>query len=189
MWNIMTGIKARFGAGGQTASASTFGGRDARVFWIDAPLLAPGRLGVMPRPMPDHFDELKRQGVNVVVSVMEADKSAEIGLGDEAERCTVAGMSFITLPIVDHSVPSAVTPVARLSRQIRTLLESGQGVAVHCFAGLGRSPLVCAAVLIDHDLTTFEACDLITSARGVSVPETTEQTDWLLAYERHQRGW
>ncbi len=159
-----------------------------RVFWIDAPTTAPGRLAVMPRPMPHQFDELKRERVDVVVSLMEAGEAAELGLGEEADLCARFGIAFHNLPIIDHGIPSAITPVTRLSRQITSHLQAGQGVAVHCFAGLGRSPLMCAAVLIDHGIGAIQACDLISEARGIAVPEMTEQADWLLEYERRQRG-
>lgn len=163
--------------------------RTLRVYWIKAPSVAPGRLAVMPRPLPHQFDELKRQGIDVVVSMMEQGEAAELGLGDEAGLCAAAGIEFLNLPIIDHGIPSAVTPVTRLSRQIATHLEGGRGVAVHCFAGLGRSPLMCAAVLIDGGMGALEACDLISDTRGIGVPEMAEQSDWLLVYERIRRGW
>lgn len=159
-----------------------------RIFWIKAATAAPGRLAVMPRPMPHQFDDLKREGVDVVVSMMEAGEAVELGLGDEVGLCSRSGMEFLNLPIIDHGVPSAVTPVTRLSRQITSHLQAGKGVAVHCFAGLGRSPLMCAAVLIDHGLGAIEACDLISEARGTGVPEMSQQADWLVEYERRQRG-
>ncbi len=160
-----------------------------RVYWIDAPSAAPGRLAVMPRPPADQFAALKSTGVDVVVSLMEQGEATELGLGDEAGLCAAAAIEFLSLPIIDHGIPSAVTPVMRMSRRIDAHLKDGKGVAVHCFAGLGRSPLLCAAVLIDHGMDAMAACDLISAARGFGVPERAEQSDWLLAYERHRRGW
>lgn len=159
-----------------------------RVYWIGAASAAPGRLAVMPRPLPGQFATLKLQGIDVVVSLMEQGEAQELGLGNEAGLCSAAGLEFLHLPVVDHGIPSAVTPVTRMSRQITSHLQGGRSVAVHCFAGLGRSPLLCAAVLIDHGLGAIEACDLISAARGVEVPEMAEQSQWLLAYERLQRG-
>lgn len=160
-----------------------------RIYWINAPTAAPGRLAVMPRPMPDQFGTLKSKGVDVVVSLMEAGEALGLGLADEAGLCHAGGMEFLSLPVGDHGIPSAVMPVERMSRCIATHLRDGKGVAVHCFAGLGRSPLLCAAVLIDHGLGAIEACDLIVEARGTGVPEMSEQADWLLRYERIRRGW
>ena len=42
--------------------------------------------------------------------------------------------------------------------------------------------------MIDHGIDAMDACDLISVARGVSVPEMASQIDWLLSYEmrRHR---
>ena len=152
-----------------------------RIFWIDAPDV--GRIAVMPRPMPDQFAELNAAGVDCVVSLLEAEEAHRLGLGDEAGLARAQGMDFLHLPIVDHGIPRAVAPVEAMARDITARLKAGQGVAVHCYAGLGRSPLLIAAVLIDNGFSTVEACDLISAARGITVPEMDEQFRWLKAYE------
>lgn len=157
-----------------------------RIYWINVP--DAGRIAVMPRPMPDQFDALKLAGVGVVVSLLEREESERFGLGSEDQLCSVAGMQFLHLPVIDHSIPEAVPPVEVMSKAIRRHLADKKGVAVHCYAGLGRSPLLIAAVLIDNGHSTIEACDLISAARGLTVPEMDEQYRWLQAYElRHER--
>lgn len=161
--------------------------RELRIFWLDAPKI--GRIAVMPRPHPDAFPALRDARVDCIVSLLEPDEATDLGLADEAGLAQDHGMAFLHLPVPDHGVPESITPVRRMSIEIRRRLEGGEAVAVHCFAGLGRSPLLIAAVLIDCGMDTMEACDLISAARGHGVPEMSEQSDWLLEYERQQRGW
>ena len=158
-----------------------------RIFWIEAPRL--GRIAVMPRPHPQSFGDLKAAGVDVVVSLLEAEEAAYIGLGDEAGLAASAGIEFLHLPVIDHGVPASHGPVIAMSSKITQRLADGKGVAVHCFAGLGRSPLLIAAVMIDSGYGAIDACDLISVARGRGVPERNEQADWLMEYERRRRGW
>ncbi len=156
-----------------------------RIYWIDAP--TPGRLAVMPRPHPDAFGELRAAGIDCIVSLLEENEASSLGLADEAGLAAAEGMAFLHLPVIDHGIPTAVEPVVAISATISTRLKAGQGVAVHCYAGLGRSPLLIAAVLIDEGLSAPEACDLISGARGYSVPEQDEQYRWLQDYELRTR--
>src|SRR5262249_25284547 len=50
---------------------------------------------------------------------------------------------------------------------------------IHCRAGIGRSGLVGAAVLLHCGFTVREAFAAISKARGVQVPDTAEQSEWL----------
>ncbi|MBT7442781.1 MAG: hypothetical protein HN790_02295 [Methylococcales bacterium] len=57
--------------------------------------------------------------------------------------------------------------------------ENGQGVAVHCRAGIGRSGMTTIAVLVRYGLSVDDAITLVSQARGIPVPDTEEQIDWL----------
>jgi protein-tyrosine phosphatase len=52
-------------------------------------------------------------------------------------------------------------------------------VAVHCRQGIGRSSLLSAAVLVAAGEDLDKAVNSIRDARGLEVPETTEQRKWL----------
>ena len=55
-------------------------------------------------------------------------------------------------------------------------------VAVHCRAGIGRSGLVASCILIKDDMTAEAAIKLVSSGRGVPIPETAEQSAFILEY-------
>ena len=160
---------------------------NARIYWVDAPDV--GRIGVAQRPrVAADFAELKSGGVDVLVSMLEAGEANCIGLAGEAEFCRAAGIEFISLPVIDHGIPSTVEEMASLSGYLRKRLTEGKGVAAHCFAGLGRSPVMVAVVLIDSGLDAYAACELISTARGHDVPEMGSQVEWLLDYELRARS-
>jgi protein-tyrosine phosphatase len=157
-----------------------------RIYWVKSHVI--GRLAVVSRPREArHFAEMKAGGIDVLVSMQEEEEAAAVGLADQAERCRAAGITFYNLPILDHGIPRKVDDIAELSARLRQHLARGEGVAAHCYAGLGRSPLMIAAVMIDSGVESYAACDLISEARGQDVPEMSTQVEWLLAYELRQR--
>jgi protein-tyrosine phosphatase len=55
-------------------------------------------------------------------------------------------------------------------------------VILHCRAGIGRSGLVAACLLVMKGVSPEEAVKKVSAARGVSVPETKEQRNWIDQY-------
>jgi protein-tyrosine phosphatase len=60
----------------------------------------------------------------------------------------------------------------------------GRRVAIHCHQGLGRSPLVAAALLVRSGHSPDAAWNLISQKRRQIVPETGAQREWLRAFAR-----
>ena len=69
----------------------------------------------------------------------------------------------------------AVSLIARIGAQ----LDAGKNVAVHCRQGIGRSGLIAAGVLMTSGASPREAMRIVSSARGISVPETLAQRQWI----------
>ncbi len=107
--------------------------------WIDAPRLAgmgwPGLLG----DQETDLVAIASAGVSMLVSLTEQPFDRET-----LRAVGIVGRHF---PIVDMRVP-AIGPTARLCRDIERAVASGEGVAVHCRAGLGRTGTVLAAYLV-----------------------------------------
>jgi protein-tyrosine phosphatase len=61
-------------------------------------------------------------------------------------------------------------------------LSTGKNVLVHCRQGIGRSGLVAACLLVKKGMSPGAAVDSVSAARGMPVPETTEQRDWIDHY-------
>lgn len=149
---------------------------------------ASGRLATMPHPaggrdLDSDIAALRAAGVDVLVSLQTLEEQAEIGLLGEADAAARAGIEFRHLPIRDMGVPdlAAVTPaIAAIGADI----VGGRHVVIHCWAGIGRSSTIAAAVLIELGATPIGACATVSAARGMRVPETRAQRDWLDEWAR-----
>jgi protein-tyrosine phosphatase len=165
-----------------------------KVSWVDAGLRS-GRVAVMPRPYGDDWLEqdlagLRAQGADILVSLLEPDEALSIGLGREAELCHKAGLTFVSYPVRDRSVPDSMGETRRLAASLENALRKGLSIVFHCWAGIGRSSLMCACVLSLAGLDPADAFHRIGLARGLEVPDTDEQRMWVVAFAQRadERG-
>jgi protein-tyrosine phosphatase len=153
-----------------------------KVFWVDGPWR--GRLGILTRPrggdwLREETAAWREVGVDVVVSLLEPEEAAQLALEDEAAAAAGSGIAFRPFPIPDRGVPASKDAVAELAREVVDALEEGRAVAVHCRQGIGRSGLIAGGVLVASGLDPAEALNTISQARGLEIPETEEQRQWL----------
>ena len=78
------------------------------VFWVNPG--ANGRLAIVPRPrgnewLRDDLTALRRNGIDILVSLLTRAEAAHLGLEFEQAMCEAAGIEFRSFPIPDHSVP------------------------------------------------------------------------------------
>jgi len=148
------------------------------------PLPPPGALCIVRRPrggdwLDDDIAGLARDGIGVVVSLLCPDEQNELGLEREAEACGRYGIAFMPLPVPDrgspHDTPAFISDVRRVAK----LLRDGASVAVHCRQSVGRSGLLAVSVAVSLGASLDSALDIVSKARSMRVPETTEQDDWL----------
>lgn len=148
-----------------------------------------GFLAVMPKPVTgewaeDEFANISRFGIRQVVSLLETDEAEVFDLHDEAALCEKNGMRFIHYPICDRSLPESLDDFVEFTHQIFRDVESGVSTVVHCLAGIGRSGITACGVLIHSGMTAEAAFDQITEARGLQVPDTEQQRDWIATHQR-----
>src|SRR5262249_15997324 len=90
-------------------------------------------------------------------------------------------------PALSHrrsvSTPS-LEAVDRLLAPLLARFREGVGIAIHCRAGIGRSSLLCASLLVKDGWTDGDAFQAIQQARGFPVPDTPEQREWVASYAR-----
>ncbi|MGE0768971.1 MAG: hypothetical protein AB7L90_21220 [Hyphomicrobiaceae bacterium] len=154
---------------------------EQQIYWVDPPL--GGRLAVVTRPRSQkHLAALKAAGIDMLISMLEPEEAVDVGLADEAAWCAQAGLEFLNVPISDHGVPSSFDVIESVMPELAERLRDGRGIAAHCYAGLGRSPLLIASVLIHHGLTDGKAIKAVSLARETWVPEMDSQHRWLLEF-------
>ena len=153
----------------------------ADLFWVPGPWR--GRLAIASRPrggdwLDDEASAWRQAGIDVVVSLLENDEAAQFDLLPERQAAEGRGVNFISFPIPDRGVPASMQEAVSLIARIGAQLDAGKNVALHCRQGIGRSGLIAAGVLMTSGASPEEAMRIVSSARGISVPETLAQRQW-----------
>jgi protein-tyrosine phosphatase len=143
----------------------------------------PGLLSTMAKPrggdwLAEEMSALKEARVDVLVSVLTESEEDEAGLRDEALEASFAGLRFVSVPIADMGLPDRDT-VLPVMRELATDLTTGLHVVTHCWAGIGRSSLLAATLMVLNGMAPNEAWRRMTEARGRTVPETAAQREWI----------
>jgi|ERR1700722_18596927 len=155
------------------------------LYWVEGPW--PGKLAVAARPrggdwLKDDFASWKRDGVDTVLSLLTPEEELDFDLRDEAGEAKAQGMEFASFPIPDRQVPRSEAKWSEVLERMSRTLRDGKNVLVHCRQGIGRSGLVAACLLVRNGISPGAAVESVSAARGLPVPETEEQRDWIDHY-------
>lgn len=155
------------------------------LFWIEGP--GPGRIGVMPRPyggegLEDDLLDLRRQEVDTLVSLLERSEVERYELEREGELCAAMGIDFLPYPIPDHTAPKDLRSTGLFVGGLAARYRRSRRIIVHCLGGVGRSPTIAGAVLLDMGVPMADLVRRMSDARGYPVPEMPEQLEWLKKY-------
>ncbi len=153
------------------------------IYWIRTP--GDLQLAIMARPrsgdwLEDEIAHWQRSGVEIVVSLLERDEVEELELNREPILCERHGIEFRSWPIPDRGLPHDPAAFRQFAGE---LAGSGKSIAIHCRAGIGRSSVLAAAIMVHAGESAEPALAAIADARGVPVPDTDEQRDWIAALE------
>jgi protein-tyrosine phosphatase len=155
------------------------------LYWADGPW--PGKLALAARPrggdwLEDEIAAWRKAGADTVLSLLTPDEEQDLDLKNEAREVTEKGMRFLSLPIPDRQVPRADSEVRTTVEKLDADLSAGKNVIIHCRQGIGRTGLVAACLLITKGLSPGAAIDSLSAARGLPIPETSEQRQWVDRY-------
>jgi protein-tyrosine phosphatase len=151
-------------------------------YWIETGI--PAKLAIMPAPrggrhLEGEIRSLKREGADVLVSLLTSEEDEALALEYERAACSGHGIEFRSFPIPDRRVPTSTEAFLRFIDTLHYDLLQGQSIVAHCRAGIGRSSLLLAALLRREGLSTDDAFRRITQARRMLVPDTPEQLRWV----------
>lgn len=154
------------------------------IYWIETPTL--GRLAIMPRPrggdwLEDEIGSWRQAGIDVVLSLLTPGEVNDLDLAQEKSLSEAASIQFLSFPIEDRGVPASREAMQTLLGELLRRLAEGRNVGIHCRQGIGRAPLVAIGVLMLAGLDRQTAKQRVSTARGVAVPETVQQDQWIAA--------
>jgi protein-tyrosine phosphatase len=128
---------------------------------------------------PRHVAELRKRGFTAVVDCRQEAT-------DDAGQLKAAGITFLHLPMLDHAAPSVALLAAGVDWVAAHLGRAKGGqVLVHCQAGIGRSPLLVACVLVGQGYPAGQALDMIRASR----PRVAPNVQQLEILRRFARDW
>lgn len=142
-----------------------------------------GRLAICPRPrgglwLMAELASMKKRGVTDIVSLLTTNEETELQLQSEDKFCADLGIRFHRQPIPDRGLPTRPAFDDFITTLLPNLLAGGM-MAIHCRAGIGRSSVTAAALLIRLGLRPDDALARISAARGFPVPDTDAQHDFI----------
>lgn len=155
------------------------------LYWLDGPWQ--GKLAIGPRPrggdwLEDEVSAWRLAGIDLVLSLLTLEEQESLDITNEPEQVRKSGMSFVSLPIPDRHVPASLTELAAALDQFDAALSSGKNILIHCRQGIGHTGLVAACLLLTKGWGSSYAVEHLSAVRGVPVPETQEQRDWIDYY-------
>ena len=146
----------------------------------------PGRHGVdsdgrhWARALDADLQTIHAWGASAVLSLVEPHEFARLGVPDFAQAIARTPLQWIQVPITDMATPGPAS-LATWRAQGPALLQalnSGQRVLVHCAAGLGRTGMLVAKLLVLNGVRADEAIAQVRRARPGTI-ETEAQADWV----------
>ncbi len=113
------------------------------------------------------------QGVDVVVGLLQAFEYHPIG--DLPALAEAAGLRYRALPLPDGLIPVDTLDYGREVLRAAKALTEGRTVAVHCWAGLGRTGTFAAGVLQALGLAPQQALKEVRAARPGTVANDLQE--------------
>ncbi|MGO9776928.1 MAG: hypothetical protein ACLQGT_13740 [Terracidiphilus sp.] len=156
------------------------------IFWIRG--IPPASLAIVLCPpggrgLRDELLTMKIRGIEILVSLLEPEEAHLLGLSEEGRLAEQLGLHFFSYPIPDAHLPQDRASFRSFVGRLADRLRAGEAVGIHCRGSIGRSAVAAACALIHLGWTPHAALAAITTARGLTVPDTQEQEDWILRYK------
>ena len=128
--------------------------------------LLPEKLAGMSRPQLEDLPELKKAGIEGIVSVMDEPS----GVKEYQEE----GFQALWLPITGGKPPT-VEQVKQFANFAQPIIEENQAVVVHCTSGNRRTGTLLAAYLIAKGENPQQAIALVQKARPTAELREAQQ--------------
>jgi ADP-ribosyl-[dinitrogen reductase] hydrolase len=144
-----------------------------------------GSTGDWDRDLDLDIRAIAKWGAAAVVTLMEHHEFSHLRVPGLGEAVEAAGMQWHHLPIEDVSVPDDLFETLWIysGHRLRTRLDSGDNVLIHCRGGLGRSGMIAARLLVELGEKADDAIRRVRMARPGAI-ETAAQEKYVRAVKR-----
>lgn len=134
------------------------------------------------RDLEADMDAIKAFGAKTLVTLMETAELADAAVPAEVMKAAAheRSINWLHLPIADFGAPDAVFEAAwrKYGPAVRTDLENGARIVVHCRGGRGRAGLMAARLLVEMGAEPNEAINMVRAANPLAI-ETVTQEDHI----------
>lgn len=146
----------------------------------------PGRHGVdglgrvWRRDLAADLAAIQAWGATTVLSLVEGTEFARLGVPGFPAEIARTPLVWLHVPITDMRTPGAATLAAwqRAAPALAGALARRERVLVHCAAGLGRTGMMVARLLVEQGASAEAAIAAVRAARPGTI-ETAAQADYV----------
>ncbi len=160
----------------------------ANAYWVEPPRLLAGEYpgAASEAETRARLDALRAAGIDAFLDLTAPDER------EPYDALLPPGTLYERHPLRDHGLPDSDEHMERIVAVLRDWLRRGRRVYVHCRAGIGRTGMVVACHLVRGGLDGEAALRELNrlwrasprSATWPAVPETEEQSEWVLEWAR-----
>lgn len=161
-----------------------------------------GRIGMTPCPgiggfpfpsdgledrLATDFAAIREFSPRALVTLMQAGELERAGLSPSRleDRALALGLAWHHLPIADYGIPDEAFEVlwTEAGGLLRAELERGERIVLHCWAGLGRTGVIAARLLVEMGEDAEQAVSRVRAARPGTI-----QTQLQLAHVKDREA-
>ncbi|WP_028022101.1 cyclin-dependent kinase inhibitor 3 family protein [Enterovibrio calviensis] len=122
----------------------------------------------------ESLEQLKAQGVTMIVTALSQEEMAEKGVAELGEFAQAAGITWFQAKIEDDEAPNAefIQSWQQCQSHLHDAIAKGEKVALHCMGGSGRTGLLAAHLLLERG---WELDDIIREVQALRPGAFTKQ--------------
>jgi protein-tyrosine phosphatase len=134
----------------------------------------------------DSIEQLKSQGVTIIITALSSKELQEKGVGDLPNVIEKAGLRWVHAPIEDDVAPDKdfQTRWSQYSPMLHQAIADGEKIAMHCMGGSGRTGLLAAHLLLEKG---WELREIITHVQALRPGAFTKrvQVEYIHKFADH----